>query len=106
MIADIHLLFLKRKKKRNDNKKNFVFDFIWNFNNSSVTKQRRGGSIILFKGCVRYSFASLFCMSKREHFKTRENAFYFSMKALLVLEIIKFQHFRYSNIMTSSNAQA
>ena len=38
--------------------------------------------------------------------ETRKNAFYFTLKALLVLEIINFWHFRYSNIMTSSNAQA
>ena len=38
--------------------------------------------------------------------KTRKNSFYFTSKALLVLEIINFQHFRYSNVMTSSNAQS
>ena len=38
--------------------------------------------------------------------KTRKNTFYFTLKALLVLEKINFWHFRYSNIMTSSNAQA
>ena len=37
---------------------------------------------------------------------TRKNVFYFILKALFVLEIIKFSIFRYSNIMTSSNAQA
>ena len=30
------------------------------------------------KGCVRYIFASLFCISKREHFRTKEKClFYF-----------------------------
>ena len=38
--------------------------------------------------------------------ETRKNDFYFNVKALLVLEIIKFWHFRYSNIMASSNAQS
>ena len=37
--------------------------------------------------------------------ETRKSAFYFTSKDLLVLEIINFQHFRYSN-MTSSNPQA
>ena len=45
---------------------------------------------LLFKGCVHYIFANLVCMSKREHLGTRENAFYFPSKALLVLEIINF----------------
>ena len=60
--------------------------------------------VAFIKGCVHYIFPSLFYISKRE--KTRKNAFYFTSKALFVLEIIKFQHFRYSNIMTSWNTQA
>ena len=28
--------------------------------------------IFIFKGCVRYIFARLFCMPKREHFRNRE----------------------------------
>ena len=47
-----------------------------------------------------------FVCPKESYCKTRKNAFYLTSKALLVLEIIKFQHFRYSDIMTSSNAQA
>ena len=47
-----------------------------------------------------------FIYLKEGTFETRKNAFYFTSKALFVLEIIRFQHFRYSNIMTSSNAQA
>ena len=58
------------------------------------------------KGCVCYIFASLFCMSKSELFRNKENAFYFTSKALLLLEIIKFWRFRNLNIMASSNAQA
>ena len=30
---------------------------------------------IKFKGCVRYIFASLFCVSKREHWWNKENIF-------------------------------
>ena len=46
--------------------------------------------MLLFKDCVCYIFASLFCMSKREHLRNKKNAFYFTSKALLVLEIINF----------------
>ena len=35
--------------------------------------------------------------------ETRKNDFYFTSKALFILEIIKFYFFRYSNVMTSSN---
>ena len=38
--------------------------------------------------------------------ESRKNAVYFTSKALFILEIIKFKLFRYSNVMTSSNAQA
>ena len=38
------------------------------------------------KGCVRYIFASLFCMSKRERLRNNENTLYFTSKALLVRE--------------------
>ena len=38
--------------------------------------------------------------------ETRKNVFHFTSKAFFVLEIIKFKLFRYSNAMTSSNAQA
>ena len=41
-----------------------------------------------FKGFVRYIFASLFFKFKGEHL--RNKIFYFSLKALFVLEIIKF----------------
>ena len=47
-----------------------------------------------------------FVFLKENTFETTKNIFYFTSKALFVLEIIKFKHFRYSNIMTSSNAQA
>ena len=44
----------------------------------------------MFKGCVRYIFASLFFMSKRSTYESRQNVFYFTSKALFVFEIIKF----------------
>ena len=54
------------------------------------------------KCCVHYIFADLFRQSKRDHVCTRKNVFYFSSKALFVLEKVK--NFRYSDFMTSSNA--
>ena len=36
--------------------------------------------------------------------QTRKNVFYFTPKALFVLEKIKFQNFRFSNFMAPSNA--
>ena len=52
-----------------------------------------------------FSLVCFVCLQESTY-ETRKNAFYFTSKALFILEIIKFQHFRYSNIMTSSNAQA
>ena len=46
-------------------------------------------TFILFKGCVRYIYASLFLSLNESTCETRENA-YFTSKALLVLEKIKF----------------
>ena len=47
-----------------------------------------------------------FVCLKESTCETRKNDFYFTSKALFVLEIIKFYLFRYSEIMTSSNAQS
>ena len=47
-----------------------------------------------------------FVCLKDSTYETRKNVFYFTLKALFVLEITKFKIFRYSNIMTSSNVQA
>ena len=47
-----------------------------------------------------------FVCLKESTCETRKNDFYFTSKALFVLEIIKFYLFRYSDIMTSSNAQS
>ena len=46
------------------------------------------------------------CLRKTSTCKTRKKVFYFTSKALLVLKIINFYHFRNSNVMTSSNAKA
>ena len=43
-----------------------------------------------FKGCVCYIFASLFLHLKKSTSEARKNVFYFTSKALFVLEIIKF----------------
>ena len=45
-----------------------------------------------------------FLSLKESTCETRKNVFYFTSKALFVLEKIKFQYFRLSNFMTSSNA--
>ena len=59
------------------------------------------------KGCVSYIFASLFISPTESTCETRKIIFYFtSLKALFILKIIKFWLFRYSNVMTSSDAQA
>ena len=58
------------------------------------------------KGCVRYIFASLFFTSKGDYLWDREKCFLFDFKPLLVLEIIKFELFRYSNVMASLNTKA
>ena len=49
---------------------------------------------IMFKGCVRYIFTKLFFMSKKRTCETRNNVFYFTSKALFILEIIKLLIFR------------
>ena len=38
-----------------------------------------GTSVI--KGCVRYIFAGLFCMSKRQHLRNKEKFFLFHFKS-------------------------
>ena len=58
------------------------------------------------KGCVHYIFTSFFVCLKESTWETKKNAAYFTSKAPLVYEIINFWHFRYSNIVMSSNAQA
>ena len=67
---------------------------------------RKGDEVECLKA-VSATFLLVCCVCLKESTcETRKNVFYFTSKALFVLEIIKFQIFRYSNIMTSSNAQA
>ena len=49
-------------------------------------------------------FLVCFVCLKESTLGTRKNVFYITSKALFILEIIKFQLFRYSNVMMSSNA--
>lgn len=54
------------------------------------------------KGCGLYVFTGLFCMPKREHVWNKENGFYVTSKALLVLKIIRFlivQKFRCRDVI-------
>ena len=46
-----------------------------------VKKERKCGPKGLFKSCVRYIFASLFCMSKREHLRNKKKCFLFHFKS-------------------------
>ena len=59
---------------------------------------------VFIKGCVRYICASFFLSRNENTCLTRNNAFYFTSKALFVLQKIKFQDSTFSNFMTSSNA--
>ena len=45
---------------------------------------------LLFEGCVRYIFASLFLSLKEGTCETRKNVSYFFLKALFVLKKIDF----------------
>ena len=42
--------------------------------------------VSIFKGCVRYIFAILFLSLKESTCETRKNVFYFTLKALFILE--------------------
>ena len=56
---------------------------------------------------VSATFLLVCFLSLKESFcETMKNVFYFTSKALFVLENIKVLNFSYSNIMTSSNAEA
>ena len=72
--------------------------------NSGLSLINSNINLILKVVSATFLLVCFVCL-KESTFETRKNAFYFTSKALLVLEINKFQHFRYSNIMTS-NAQA
>ena len=43
--------------------------------------------VIMRKGCVRYIFASLFCVPKVSILEARKKMFYFTLKDLFVLEL-------------------
>ena len=45
------------------------------------------------KGCARYIFSSLFLSLKESTCKTRKKIYYFTSKALFVLEIFKIYFF-------------
>ena len=47
-------------------------------------------SVSHLKGCVRYIFACLFLSLNESPCQTRKNVFYFTSKALFVLEKIRF----------------
>ena len=49
-----------------------------------------------FKGYACYIFTGFFVCLKESIFETRKNAFYFTSKALLVLDTINFEHITYS----------
>ena len=51
-------------------------------------------------------FRVCFLSSKDSTCQTRKNVFYLTLKVFFGLEKIKFQNFRFSNFMTSSNAYA
>ena len=57
----------------------------------------------VFKCYVRYNFDLSF-NSNREHFWNSEKYNYFTLKSPFILEILKFQIFRISDFMMSSNA--
>ena len=70
------------------------------------TSQTCRYSLSLLKGCVRYIFASLFCVSKRQHFRNKEKWFLFHFESSFRSwnnQILTFSIFK---IMTLSNAQA
>ena len=64
----------------------------------------------LFCVCKEFKVASVtfllvcFLRLKESTYETRKNVFYSILKVLSVLEIIRISLFRYSNVMTSSNA--
>ena len=57
---------------------------------------------LLLKVFIYYILASLFLSLKDSTCETKKNYFYFTLKALFVLEKIRSQNFRYSSLMTSS----
>ena len=58
------------------------------------------------KGFVRYIFTSLFYASKKEHLLNKEKCFLFHLESSFRSWDNRILNFRYSNVMTSSNAEA
>ena len=52
-----------------------------NYLKSKFSTYKKHVSIERLKGCVRYIFASLFYMSKREHFRNKEKYFLFHFES-------------------------
>ena len=69
------------------------------------TQQIGFGTLIDFKDCVCYIFASLFLSLNEGTCQIEKNVFRFTSKPLFVLKKIKFQKSTFSNFMISSNAQ-
>ena len=53
----------------------------------------------IFKGWERYIFASLFCMSEREHFWNKKKKFFFSLQNFFLF--LRQSDFNFSNIQMS-----
>ena len=59
-------------------------------------------------GCLKVVSATILLVcfvNLTHHWLKKGKCFYFFLKALFVLEIIKFKPFRYSNVMMSSNVE-
>ena len=63
-------------------------------------------SLLVFKGRVRYIFASLFFRFKREHLGNKEKCFLFHFKRFFRYRENQISEFQIFNFMTSSNAYA
>ena len=85
--------------------------FVLSFLVSSPSEKKKNHTCLQFirffisiiKGCVRYILLVCFVCLKESTCETRKNAFYFTTKALLVLEIINqlltFQIFKYHDVI-------
>ena len=61
---------------------------------------------ITFKGCVRYIFTSLFCMSKRELFRKKEKCFLFHFESSFRAkhnQILTFQIFKCHDMVNTKH---
>ena len=67
-------------------------------------KNNKSMSDTTFKGVSATFLLVCFVYLNKSTCETKKNVIYFTSKVLSVFEIIKFELFRYSNVMTSSNA--